>query len=447
MTQGIEGKVVVTAGASIGPGEATARHLARHGARLVLRARRIERPQAPVMPAAVSRPGTSPFAVSALLPIMAVVFIVYLLIGLAMPVLPLHVHQGLGLGTVVVGLVAGSQFAAAVVSRPFAGHYADSRGAKRTVVAGLLVTAATGLAYLASLRFAASPTMSAVILVAGRAMLGVGESFMITGALSWGLSRLGAQHTGRVMSWIGTALYAALAVGAPAGTVLYARNGLGTVALATALLPLAALALVARLRAAPLHKQAPSSLLDVVGVVWVPGLALAVSGVGVAAVTTFTSLLFAANGWEPAWLAFTALSVAFMAGRLLFGHLPDRIGGAKVALACVLIEAAGQALVWLAPSYAVALLGVTLTGAGYSLVYPGLGVEAIRRAPAASRGLAMGAYTAFLDLSLGLSSPALGLVASGAGLPAVFGASALAVLCSAAIVVGLLRRPNPVQAP
>jgi quercetin dioxygenase-like cupin family protein len=29
-----------------------------------------------------------------------------------MPVLPLHVHQGLGLGTFVVGLVAGSQFAA-----------------------------------------------------------------------------------------------------------------------------------------------------------------------------------------------------------------------------------------------------------------------------------------------------------------------------------------------
>ena len=32
-----------------------------------------------------------------------------------------------------------------------------------------------------------------------------------------------------------------------------------------------------------------------------------------------------------------------------FGHLPDRIGGAKVALVCVLIEAAGQALIWLAP--------------------------------------------------------------------------------------------------
>jgi MFS family permease len=383
-----------------------------------------------------------PFAVSALLPIMGVVFVVYLLIGLAMPVLPLHVHQGLGLGTVMVGLVAGSQFAAAVISRPLAGDYADRKGAKRTVIAGLLATAATGLAYLVSLRFTASPVLSATILVAGRAMLGAGESFIITGALLWGLGRLGALHTGKVMSWVGTALYGAYAVGAPAGTVLYARGGFGAIAVATVLIPFAALALVAPLRAVPPQPRAPSSLLRVVRAVWVPGLALAVSGVGFAAITTFTALLFAQRGWHPAWLAFTALSVAFMAGRLFFGHLPDRIGGAKVALACVLIEAAGQALIWLAPSYGVALLGVTLTGAGYSLVYPGLGVEAIRRAPAGSRGLAMGAYTAFLDLSLGVSSPALGVVAGAAGLAAVFGVSALVVLGSAVIAAGLLRRPN-----
>jgi hypothetical protein len=61
-------------------------------------------------------------------------------------------------------------------------------------------------------------------------------------------------------------------------------------------------------------------------------------------------------------------------------------------------------------------VGLTLTGLGYSLVHPGFGVEALHRAPAHSRSLAMGAYTAFLDLSLGLASPALGLVASGARL-------------------------------
>src|SRR5947209_4864197 len=72
-----------------------------------------------------------------LLPIVAVVFSAYLVIGFAMPVLPLHVHQGLGFGTFVVGLVAGSQFAAALISRMWAGHYADRRGAKNAVVTGL----------------------------------------------------------------------------------------------------------------------------------------------------------------------------------------------------------------------------------------------------------------------------------------------------------------------
>jgi hypothetical protein len=59
---------------------------------------------------------------------MGVVFMAFLVIGLALPVLPLHVHPGLvGLGAFVVGLVAGSQFAAALISRLWAGNYADQQ--------------------------------------------------------------------------------------------------------------------------------------------------------------------------------------------------------------------------------------------------------------------------------------------------------------------------------
>ena len=46
MTEGIKDKVVVITGASSGLGEAAARHLARHGAKLVLGARRLDRLQA-----------------------------------------------------------------------------------------------------------------------------------------------------------------------------------------------------------------------------------------------------------------------------------------------------------------------------------------------------------------------------------------------------------------
>src|SRR2546427_12823675 len=76
-------------------------------------------------------------SVTRLLPIMGVVFMAFLIIGLAMPVLPLHVHQGLGLSTFVVGLVAGSQFAASLVSRVWARRHVDTRGAKHAVMAGV----------------------------------------------------------------------------------------------------------------------------------------------------------------------------------------------------------------------------------------------------------------------------------------------------------------------
>jgi MFS family permease len=154
----------------------------------------------------------------ALLPLLAAVLVVFLITGVAIPVLPLHVHQGLGLSTFVVGLVTGTQFGASLVSRVWSGHYADRRGAKGAVVAGLLAAAASGLFYLLSLWFVATPIASVTILLLGRALLGGAESFIVTGALAWGLALVAPQHSGKVIAWIGTAMYAAFAVGAPAGT-------------------------------------------------------------------------------------------------------------------------------------------------------------------------------------------------------------------------------------
>jgi MFS family permease len=388
--------------------------------------------------------GAAPSVVRALAPIMAVVLVAYLVIGLAMPVLPLYVHQQLGLSTFMVGVAAGVEFAAALLSRFWAGRYADTRGAKRSMVIGLLMGAAAGLLYLASILFAAAPATALAILLLGRVFLGGAESFVITGALSQGLALGGPQHAGRVIAWVGTALWAAYAAGAPIGTLLYGRYGFASTALATLVLPLVALVLVIPLRGLPVSGHASPSVGRVLRAVSVPGFGMALTAVGFGTISTFGALLFAERGWDSAWIALTALSVAFILGRVVFGDLPDQIGGARVALVCVVIEAVGLALIWLAPSAAFVFVGAAITGFGYSLVYPGFGVEAVRLAPPEARGLAMGAFTAFLDLSLGIANPALGLLATWAGLDAVFLVSVFVVLSAAGIALRLLRSRSTV---
>jgi predicted MFS family arabinose efflux permease len=275
----------------------------------------------------------------------------------------------------------------------------------------------------------------------GRALLGGAESFIITGAVSWGLALVDPRSTGQVIAWVGSAMFAAFAIGAPAGSALYAGYGFTAIALMTASAPVATLLLVAPLPTVAPMPHPRLSFAKVLGAVWVPGFGTALGSVGFGAVITFAALLFASQGWSGGWLAYTAYAAAFILARIFFGHMTDRIGGAKVALICALIEAGGQVLIWLATRPEMALVGAALTGFGFSLVYPGFGVEAVRRVPAQSRGLAMGAYTAFLDLAQSLASPALGLVAIGTRLNVVFLASAIAVLCAAIIASWLMAHP------
>lgn len=385
----------------------------------------------------------APHVVLTLLPITLAVFIGFLTIGLPLPVLPLHLRDALGMGTLAVGALIGAQFAAALLSRAWAGHMADSRGAKRAVILGLFAASASGVAYEISLAFIAWPTVSAGVLLLGRLLLGVGESLVVTGALGWGVGLAGPQNAGKVMAWIGIAMYGAYAVGAPVGVAVAGRWGFAGISAAAVVLPLLSVLLVASMRAVAPTGARRTPFYEILGLVWGPGLGLALSSVGFGVITAFIALLFAERGWGNASMAFTAFGLAFIGARLGFGHLPDRWGGARVALACVLGEALGQLLIWRADTAAMACAGAALTGFGYSLAFPAFGVEAVRRAPPQSRGAAMGAYVAFLDISLCLAGPTLGAVACSQGLGSVYLVGAAAVASSLLVAIRLLASPPP----
>src|SRR3954469_3872233 len=217
---------------------------------------------------------TTPSVITTLLPIMAVVAVAYLVTGIAMPVLPVYVHQELGFSTFVVGLVAGTQFAATLLSRLAGGRFADTRGPKTAVIVGLVFAGAAGLLYILSVRLSAAPSTSVTVLLLGRALLGVMESFVITGALSWGLALAGSQHTGTVMSRVGTALYTAYATGAPPGSGFHPSSGFAAVGVATMLLPLATIGLVVPLRRTAPRAAAVPPLYAIFWAIFCSGVAL-----------------------------------------------------------------------------------------------------------------------------------------------------------------------------
>lgn len=376
-----------------------------------------------------------------LAPVMAAVFAVFLITGIALPVLPLHVHEGLGQNAFVVGLIVSAQFVASLLSRVYAGSYSDHRGPKRAVIVGLVMSAIAGLLYLVSLGFIENPLVAVAIILLGRGIFGAAESFVITGAQAWGLALVSSERAGKAISWVGTAMYAAMAIGAPVGSLLFGGFGFAAIGLVTLLVPLVIFIGVLPMRPVEPHPQAKGALGKVLRAVWLPGFGMAFSSLGFGTVSAFGVLRFVDQGWEPAWLCFTAFAAAFIAARLLLGNLSDRFGGARIALFFAVVEAIGLSLIWFAPNAAVGFAGAALTGFGYSLVYPGLGLEAVRRAPPESRGLAMGIYTAFLDVALGLMGPVLGLVATRAGFGAVFLVSSLVVCCTLPIAAWLATHP------
>jgi MFS family permease len=369
-------------------------------------------------------------------------FLSYLAVAMSLPAVPVYAVHQLGLNNALGGLAVGIAFLSTILTRGYAGGLADRLGGKPCLLRGLFVYVLASLVCLVSAWHVWPMPVSYGILIAGRLLLGLGESLVIVGMISWGIGLMGPARSGRVMALVGMSMYGAFAVGGPLGLALLHYSGFAGLMGACAVLPLLGLLTVRGVPGVAPHAGKRDSFWRVIGRIWRPGVTVCFQGVGFAALATFISLYFLSRGWPYAGLGLTCFGVGFVAVRLLCGHLPDRIGGTPVAIVSLIIEACGQYLLWLAPGPLPALLGALLTGLGCSMVFPAMGVEVVKLVPPQLRGTAVGGFAAFQDLAYGATGPITGVLADHSGYATVFligGISGTLALCMAILAHQQLR--------
>jgi MFS family permease len=364
-----------------------------------------------------------------LIPFTVANFLGFLAIGIPLPVLSIYVHDVLGFSPFVVGCVIGLQSLATLLTRQTAGRSCDTRGPKRTAMFGFASASGAGVLYLAAAATASHGLLSVGLLSGARLALGLGESLFITALSTWSIVRVGQAHAGRAMAWSGIAMYGALAAGAPFGLFIYRLGGFDAVAACAVVSPLLGALLTLRWPDAKSMNTGPRlSFLRVLHTIWAPGLGMALASSGIGTLGAFLTLRYQMENWSSAGIALTSFGVSYLAVRILFGGLPDRIGGYPTGAVSLFVEAIGLLTIWMASSPMMALTGATVTGIGYSLVFPSLGVQALKRVPSENRGLVISAYLACFDLGLAVAGPGSGFVARMYGLPAAFFVAAMAAL-------------------
>lgn len=368
-------------------------------------------------------------------------FICYLSIGLPLAVLPAFVHLRMGMHAALAGMVISIQYIATFLSRPWAGRISDHAGAKISVLWGMAACTLSGLLLLAAVALHVSPTLTFTALILSRLALGVGESLGSTGATLWGISSAGPHHTAKVISFNGVATYGGLALGAPLGVILDQHWGLASLGVLTTLLCAVSFAVAMRKSPVAVNPGEHLPFSHVLGRVAPYGMSLALGGIGYSVLATFVTIYYLSRHWDAsgAALCLTAFGVAFIAARLLFIHAINRFGGFRVSIVCLAVESAGVLLMWSAGSPWMASGGAALTGFGYSLVFPALGVEAVKRVPMHNRGTALGVYTGFADVSFFLVGPIAGAVIGMWGYRSAFLFALASVLTSLGMVMVLRR--------
>lgn len=357
-------------------------------------------------------------------------FAYFMAMGALLPVLPRYVEDGLGGGSVAVGVTVGVFSLAAAALRPFAGRLGDLRGRRLLVVGGSALFGLSVLSY--------SFVDSLALLILVRLLTGIGEAAMWVGAATAVQDMAPDDRRGEAASYFSVALYAGLAFGPALGEWVLDRSGFdavwysaGGLALVAAVLGLATPRVIA-------HEQQPFRLLHPTAIA--PGFVLLLGLLPFVGFTAFLPLYGPEVGIDDVAPLFVLYGGLVLVIRVVGARLPDRLGWRRASTAALtVLGGAGIVLgLWAATAGVwLATLGLAM---GMSLLFPALFSSMVSQVPEAERGQAVGTFSVFFDLASGIGPPVLGVIVALGSYRAGFAAAGLAALGGLALLPRLSAR-------
>ena len=352
----------------------------------------------------------------------------FMALGTVLPVVPQYVEDELGGGSVSVGVAVGSLFVGAVLLRPYIGRLGDRVGRRVLMVFGSAVVAVSIALYgvMESLGF----------LIGARLLTGVGEAAFFVGAATMITDLAPPHRRGEAISYWSVAVYGGLAFGPVLGEAVLDREGFATTWIVAAALGgvAAVLALCTREVVRPDSESAPGPGPIVNRAAVGPGTVLFSGLIALAAFTAFVPLYVDEIGLHNVDVVFLLYGGLVLAVRIFGARIPDSLGPRSAGALALAATATGMTVMAAWGTTAGLLAGTVLLAAGASLLYPALLLLALGGAPESERGSVVGTFSSFFDLSQGLGSLLVGLMAAATSYR---GAFALGGLCAAVGFVGL----------
>jgi MFS family permease len=146
---------------------------------------------------------------------------------------------------------------------------------------------------------------------------------------------------------------------------------------------------------------------------------------GYGAITSFSAMFAEALGVSPKSIYLTLLAVVILLTRPLSGALADRIGYRRVFLPCLILIAAGLAVLASASTLAALAASAVIFGVGFGTAYPVFVAYVMRDVHVARRGAAFGAILAAFDTGIGTGSTTVGFLIERIGFGKAFGVAAM----------------------